>query len=127
MKSGILKETLRNIYRKAVTFDYPKSMDINIPENHRGHHYVDFRKCIGCSLCAIDCPSNAIQMEKKELKMKNNPKSIYPVIDYYKCIFCYHCVYICPTKAYVTSNKFEMCDLESFSSLTFSMRLLESG
>ncbi len=43
--------------------------------------------CIGCSLCAKNCPQGAIVME-------NN----LPVIDYLKCTGCKTCVVKCPKK-----------------------------
>ncbi|MEM3978286.1 MAG: 4Fe-4S binding protein [Fervidicoccaceae archaeon] len=128
MKLSMLKEALSNIIRKPITKAYPiTKTDIAIPESHRGLHYVDFYKCTGCSLCAIDCPSNAIQMTKIELKLGTNPKNLYPIIDYEKCVFCYHCVYICPVKAYITTNNFELAGSPETTSLNFSMKNLQRG
>jgi len=75
-------------------------------QSYRGLHRIDPNKCIGCGLCAIECPSEAIQMKVVHGPQKSTgrPKRL-PVIHYYLCIFCYHCVDICPRKAYITSNK----------------------
>ena len=128
MKLSMLKEALTNIIKKPITKAYPiTKRDIAIPESYRGLHYVDFSKCTGCSLCAIDCPSNAIQMTKIELKLGTNPKNLYPIINYEKCVFCYHCVYICPVKAYITTNNFELAGSPETTSLNFSMKNLQRG
>lgn len=125
MKLSVLKEALLNMIRKPVTIGYPiNKKDLMTTNSYRGVHYVDFSRCTGCSLCAIDCPSNAIQMMKIELQLKANPKNLYPVIDYEKCVFCYHCVFICPVKAYITTNNFELAGLIETTSLSYSMKAL---
>jgi NADH-quinone oxidoreductase subunit I len=119
----LLKEVLTNIGKKPITIEYPKVRTPVTPDQ-RGRHYADLSKCIGCSLCFIDCPSNAIKMEKLPQKVPKNPRGIYPVVDYGKCIFCYQCVFVCPVKAYVTSNEFELAGSELGTSREFSLATL---
>ena len=45
------------------------------------------RGCLGCGLCAKNCPSSAITM-------RNN----LPIIDYTKCTNCGLCASKCPAK-----------------------------
>lgn len=103
----ILGEVLSNIFRRAVTIEYPRKPPLALQE-FRGRQYADLSKCTGCSLCAVECPTNAIAMNALPAKLKHNPRSLYPVIDYGRCIFCYRCVDVCPFKAYLASNYFEM-------------------
>lgn len=123
MNRSTLKEALLSLFKKPVTTDYPVKMNkTDIPNGHRGLFYPDYDVCTGCTLCSLDCPANAIMMEKLELDRKQNKKGLYPVVDYSKCVFCYHCVYICPVKAYITTNIFELSANAIPNSLAFSLR-----
>jgi len=127
MRLPLLKEVLKSIISKPATIQYPKE-ETPIEPDARGRHYADLQKCIGCSLCMIDCPANAIKMEKiPEVyeQPKRNPKKIYPVIDYFKCIYCYRCVSICPTDAYVTTPEYRLGSARPIYSRTLSLNTLK--
>ena len=102
MPVKLLKEVLANLIKKPITIEYPK-VPTDVPKDFRGKHRVNYNKCISCSLCAIDCPANAIEMKLVPEKGKR-----YPVIYYDKCVFCYQCVYVCPVKAYIVSNEYRL-------------------
>ncbi|MCX8208047.1 MAG: 4Fe-4S binding protein [Sulfolobales archaeon] len=127
MKLSVLSEALRNLVRRPSTIRYPVARELTVAPGSRGRHYADLMKCIGCSLCAIDCPANAIAMEKLPQPLKHNPRSQYPVVDYGKCVFCYQCVFVCPVKAYVTSEVFEMADYSIYTSRDLSLATIKSG
>ena len=63
-------------------------------------------------------------MKPLPVKVKQNPRGIYPIIEYGKCIFCYRCVEVCPAKAYVTSNMFEMASEKPGTSNELSLSTL---
>ncbi|KGO33565.1 MAG: nitroreductase family protein [Desulfoprunum sp.] len=49
--------------------------------------HVDKEKCIGCGLCAADCPMGIIAMEEG--------LPVIPAADEARCIHCLHCFAIC--------------------------------
>ncbi len=127
MSLSLLGEVLRNIVRRPSTLKYPRVRELTVAPGSRGRHYADLAKCTGCTLCAIDCPANAIVMEKLPQPLKHNPRGVFPVVDYGKCVFCYQCVFVCPVKAYVSTEVFEMADYSTSSSRDFSLGTLEPG
>ncbi len=54
---------------------------------------TDYKKCIGCGMCARVCPENAIKM------VKNKNGKLVPKVDYDYCKGCGLCAAECPVKA----------------------------
>ncbi len=62
----------------------------------------DIKKCVGCSLCKIVCPVNAIELGPipdiaQGILDDTNPQIL---IDYDKCCYCMLCAVICPNDAF---------------------------
>ncbi len=91
MKLGaMLGDILRSLFKKPVTERYPFERR-PAPERLRGKLSWDPSKCTGCRLCAMDCPSNALDViildrAAKKFVMRYN-------VD--RCTYCAQCVQNC--------------------------------
>lgn len=96
--------TLRYFFhpiQNCITVQYPHVQE-EIPERHRGIHYLETEKCIMCFMCSKACPVNCITIEGSRdgdlaegYKGKSASISRF-TIDYGRCIFCNLCVEPCP-------------------------------
>jgi NADH-quinone oxidoreductase subunit I len=109
--------TAKHLARKPTTIQYPE-VKKEMPERFRGRHHLRRDKdglelCIGCFMCQVVCPADAIYIEADENDPKNPISSgeryakIYQ-IDYLRCIFCGFCVDACPTDCLVMGKEYEM-------------------
>lgn len=69
---------------------------------------IDEKKCVGCGLCAKDCPAAKISV--------HDGKAVYTP----ECIQCGHCVAVCP-KGAVSILEYDMADVEEYDAETFSV------
>ena len=101
---ALLKDALRTLVRalrKPATVNYPK-VEVEVPEGFRGPPWVDLDKCVGCGLCARDCPAGAIRM------VSLGEKRRVPVVDLARCIFCSQCSESCPKGAIRPGREFKI-------------------
>ncbi len=96
----IARKAGEQVFTKPATTKYP-FVKPQLAENFRGQPVFDFSSCIGCGLCARDCPAKAIEMVEAEGKK-------HPQINLSKCVFCYQCAETCPKKAIKTSSTYEL-------------------
>lgn len=126
---SVLKETLKNLFSKPSTLEYPKKVAIPVEKDLRGMFYADLGKCTGCTLCSIECPAKAIEMKKlpEDKKPKHNPRGLYPVVNYMACVFCYRCVRVCPVDAFITTPIHQLSSTKEVHSESLTLKTLEVG
>ncbi len=116
-----LSVTLVHMGRKPVTQNYPKvkpQMATRFRGLHQLQRYPDgLEKCIGCSLCAAACPSDAILVIAAENtpEQRVSPGERYAAvyeINMIRCIFCGYCEEACPTGAIVLKRNFELASTD---------------
>lgn len=108
---------LKYAFRKPATIRYPEEKR-KLPVRSRGRHYLTkwpdgLERCVGCELCAIVCPSQAIYVKAAE----NQPGDVHShgeryasdfQINMLRCIFCGYCEEACPTGAIILGNDYEL-------------------
>src|SRR6201989_3112236 len=102
--------TLRYMFKRPVTIDYPYEKGPLSPR-FRGEHALrryanGEERCIACKLCEAVCPAQAITIEA-EVRDDGSRRTTRYDIDMTKCIFCGFCEEACPVDAIVEGPNFE--------------------
>jgi NADH-quinone oxidoreductase subunit I len=105
-----LRVTLRNLFVKKVTIQYPEEKTPLSPR-FRGLHALrrypnGEERCIACKLCEAVCPAAAITIESNVADDGTRRTTRYD-IDLFKCIYCGFCEEACPVDAIVETSIFE--------------------
>ena len=97
--------TWKHLWGKKETFCYPEEK-LPMTENFRGGNLaMDWRVCIGCSMCANACPNKALDLEiVQDAKKKRHMKSY--VHKSGRCLYCNLCVEVCPVNTLVWDKEY---------------------
>lgn len=108
---------LKYLFKRPTTIPYPE-VKRKLPERSRGRQYLTKwadgkERCVGCELCAIVCPSQAIYVKPAENKThhEHSHGERYAEdfqINMLRCIYCGYCEEACPTGAIILSNEYEL-------------------
>jgi NADH-quinone oxidoreductase subunit I len=102
-----LSVTLRNLFARKVTIQYPEEKAPQSPR-FRGLHALrrypnGQERCIACKLCEAVCPALAITIESDVSEDGTRRTTRYD-IDLFKCIYCGFCEEACPVDAIVETR-----------------------
>lgn len=78
---------LRNLVNRPATRRHPTVVRPPF-ESSRGELANDIATCTLCGACAAKCPSQCIQVDKKDATWQYDP---------YACVLCGVCTELCPT------------------------------
>lgn len=119
-------------FKRPVTLRYPEEKR-KLPARSRGRHYLTKwedgkERCVGCELCAIVCPAQAIYVQpaKNDAENPNSHGERYASdfqINMLRCIFCGYCEEACPTGAIILGNDYELSGY-SRESLIYTKEML---
>lgn len=101
MKLGaMLSDVTTSLFQHPVTERYPFERR-EAPQRLRGLLQWDASKCVGCGLCAKDCPANAIEFTILDREAKQY------VFAYHadRCAYCAQCVHSCRQGCLEMSNQ----------------------
>ncbi len=110
--------TFRYLFRPPITVRYPEVKRAAVQPRFKGRHWLTLyedgmERCVGCELCVIVCPSQAIYVKAAE----NTPEQQVSKgerhaadfqINELRCIFCGFCEEACPTGAIVLGREYEL-------------------
>ena len=113
-----LSITLKNMFRKQVTLQYPEERP-RIPAQYRGVPTLvkdpnGREKCVSCQLCEFVCPPKAIRITPGEISEDDDGREHVEKapqefdINMLRCIYCGFCEEVCPEEAIFLQGEYSL-------------------
>lgn len=111
-----LKVTMREFFTPKITEQYPENRkELKMFDRYRGHLVMPHNennehKCIGCGICAMNCPNGTLDVQSEMYETEEGKKKkrlVKYVYNLGSCMFCELCVTSCPQGAIEFSQEFE--------------------
>ncbi len=99
-----MRVTMGNVFTRPATVQWPRK-PAPLPDRFRGHIMMlandetGYPKCIACTSCARNCPSQCIIVTGKKPEGAKKKIADRFELDFTKCSLCGLCVEICPVGA----------------------------
>lgn len=93
---GMWQRVIENLFKKPATRNFPREC-VHPAAGQRGHVEFDAETCKFCNACALACPANAIEVDKKAKTLTFEP---------FRCVTCGACVDACKFGSVATSEAF---------------------
>jgi formate hydrogenlyase subunit 6/NADH:ubiquinone oxidoreductase subunit I len=118
----VFSEVIKHLFKKPATCGYPFTPAKPMPQ-FRGRIDFDSSKCIGCQMCVRVCPAKAIEipLSKEQppapVQVEGQPpvaarKKFDCIMKLGNCVYCWQCAETCPKKALVTTQDFELANVD---------------
>jgi len=131
-----LKTTVRHIFQKPVTLQYPEERP-EIPTNYRGVPTLvkdpnGREKCVSCQLCEFVCPPKAIRITPAEIPSGDDQEHVEKApqefdINMLRCIYCGLCQEVCPEEAIFLQEIYSVSGLSREELIYGKDKLYELG
>jgi len=109
--------TFRYLFRPPITIRYPEEKRTSVQPRFKGRHWLTLyedgmERCIGCELCVIVCPSQAIYVKAAENTPEHQVSKGERFADDFqinelRCIYCGFCEEACPEEAIFLGQHYE--------------------
>lgn len=133
---GGLKTTLKHLFRKPLTLEYPEQRPA-LAAGYRGVPTLvkdpnGREKCVSCQLCEFVCPPKAIRITPGEIPEESPNAHVEKApqafdIDMLRCIYCGLCQEVCPEEAIWLQNQFSMSGYTRAEMVNNKAKLYELG